>query len=154
LGVPSYTYEVGTQFMPPYSQVDSIQWPDNGPSFLYAVRIARAPYMLVKGPDTTRVRTRNRNGKLFVLGILDETDTGSQNIAGGFYSIDTPPWDPGAALKPLRPRDGNFNSPVELGFSRIRTNGLTPGRHTVYVYGVDSQGNAGPVTAAFFNISP
>ena len=49
LGIPSYTIEVGTQFMPPYGQIDSIQWPDNGPALQYAAKIARTPYRLAFG---------------------------------------------------------------------------------------------------------
>ncbi|NLF37988.1 hypothetical protein GX586_00995, partial [bacterium] len=36
LGIPAYTFECGTTFIPPYGQVDSDQWPRNFPALVYA----------------------------------------------------------------------------------------------------------------------
>ncbi|KAA3665421.1 MAG: hypothetical protein DWQ04_00695, partial [Chloroflexi bacterium] len=57
LGVPAFTFEVGTQFLPPYNEIDAIQWPDNGPALQYAAKIARNPYQLVRGPAVLTVTT-------------------------------------------------------------------------------------------------
>lgn len=70
LGIAPYTFEVGPTtmddpqcggFMPPYSCLDEAYgggfWPRNLPTFLYAAKVARAPYRLPAGPmvDTPTV---------------------------------------------------------------------------------------------------
>ncbi|MCL5994559.1 MAG: carboxypeptidase, partial [Chloroflexi bacterium] len=50
LGVPNLTFEVGTNFMPAYSLVNSSYWPQNRGALRYAAQIARQPYSLASGP--------------------------------------------------------------------------------------------------------
>ncbi|HEY0473855.1 MAG TPA: M14 family zinc carboxypeptidase [Kribbella sp.] len=52
-GIPSYTFEVGSDsgicggFFPAYSCMDSTFWPKNKPAFLYAAKAASAPYRVL-----------------------------------------------------------------------------------------------------------
>jgi len=152
LGMASFTFEVGNDFMPPYSVIDQQQWPDNGPAFLYIARIARTPYTLANGPDARNLATTpGGSNRLQLRAVIDDRRNGNQNVASAVYSIDTAYWQPGYTPRPLQPADGNANTPTEAFRGVINLAPLSPGRHTVYVRGTDASGNAGPVSAIFIN---
>lgn len=150
LGIPSYTFEVGTAFMPTYSTIDSVQWPENRPAFIYAAKIARTPYMLVKGPDALSLSASVTNGTLNISGSINDSSNGNQPVASAVYYIDTPPWAGGTNTGNLSASDGTFNSSVEGVTGAIDVSGLSNGQHILYVQGQDNQGNAGPFSAVFF----
>lgn len=153
LGIPSYTFEIGTAFMPSYSTVDSVQWPENRPAFIYAAKIARTPYMTVKGPDALNINTSDAGGgNMNLTATINDISNGGQTIAGGSYYIDTPPWAGGVAGS-LSASDGSFNSSSEGATATIDVSGLSAGQHILFVQGQDSQGNLGAVSAAFFDPS-
>ncbi|MGF1504889.1 MAG: M14 family zinc carboxypeptidase, partial [Anaerolineae bacterium] len=149
LGIPSFTFEVGTQFMPPYSEVDAIQWPDNGPAYIYTTRIARAPYMEVQGPDALDLNTTGGPAIVNLTALLDDNDNGGQDIAAAEYYINTPPWEPGAVANPMTPIFGGFNDPAVGVEAAVDLTGLPQGQHTIFVRGQDAGGNWGPVSAIF-----
>ncbi len=152
LGVASFTFEIGNDFMPPYSVIDSEQWPENGPAFLYIARIARTPYTLANGPDAKNVTlTPGDATHMAVRAVIDDRRNGNQVVASASYSIDKAYWQPGYVARPMQPKDGAADSPAEVFRGVINLAGLTPGRHTVYVRGTDASGNAGPVSAIFLN---
>lgn len=154
LGIPSYTFEVGTQFMPPYSEVDQVQWPGNGPAYIYAARIARTPYITVKGPDALNVLVSAPAGTNVTLTAnINDTSNGNNPIAAAAYYLDSPPWVNGAVANPMQASDGNFNSTNEGVTATIDTSSLASGVHLLYVRGQDNQGNWGPVSAAFLEVN-
>jgi hypothetical protein len=73
-------------------------------------------------------------------------------VASAMAFIDTPPWAPGATPVPLVAADGAFDSPTESAVATLSTTGLAAGRHTVFVQGVNANGQPGPVTAAFLDV--
>ena len=150
LGVPSYTFEVGSSFMPNYSVIDAVQWPENKPAFIYAAKIARTPYMTVKGPDALNLNTNVNGSNLTLTATINDASNGGQTVAGAKYYIDTPPWAGGVAGN-MNPSDGSFNTTVEGATATIDVSGLFTGQHIVFIQGADSQGNLGAVSAAFFN---
>lgn len=152
LGIPAFTFEVGDEFMPPYDEIDSRQWPDNGPALLYAARIARAPYLLAHGPDVLNLSVSSDGGQLLAAGTVNDSQNGGNAIAAARYSIDTPPWEASTQLSPLQPVDGAFNAPEEEVEATLDVTGLEPGRHILFVQGQDEEDNWGPVSAAFFNV--
>jgi carboxypeptidase T len=153
LGVASFTFEIGNEFMPPYGVIDSQQWPDNGPAFLYIARIARMPYTLVDGPDARNLALIPiGNGRLLLRAVIDDRRNGNAVAAHALYSVDEAYWQNGYAPRPLQPSDGAADSPVESYRGLIDTRSLGSGRHTVYVRGIDAAGNAGPVSAIFLNV--
>lgn len=153
LGVPAFTFEVGAAFMPTYSEVDAVQWPENKPAFIYAAKIVRAPYMLVKGPDSLNINTSDAGGgNMTIAATINDSSNGGQTIAAASYYIDTPPWAGGAAAS-LSATDGTFNSIVEGVTATVDVSGLSAGQHTLFIQGQDSAGNLGAVSAAFFDPS-
>lgn len=153
LGVPAFTFEIGDQFMPPYSEIDNDQWPRNGPAFVYGAKLARAPYQLIHGPDVTDLQIVEKGPELTIEARINDQFNGNNKITAAVYSIDVPPWDSKAELMPLAAADGTWNSANEMAAGTIDLSGLSPGRHTLFVQGQDISGNWGVVTAEFFENS-
>ena len=156
LGVPSFTYELGTQFMPPYAEVDAVQWPDNGPALQYAAKVAYAPYMEAYGPDALNVAATVNGSQVDITATINDTANGNRTITGAAYYIDQPYWGDDVISGTLVLADGTANSPIEDVVGTIDADTLSNGRHMVLVYGRDIDGNWGPAGAAFFelNLSP
>ena len=152
LGVPAMTFEIGNAFMPAYSVIDSQQWPDNGPAFLYLARIARAPYMLINGPDAAKLKlTQVDATHVAISAVIDDRRNGNQHVASAVYSVDHAYWQAGYVPRPMAPKDGSADAPLEVFRGMINTAPLSPGKHTIFVRGTDASGNAGPVSAIFLN---
>jgi hypothetical protein len=156
LGIPAMTFEVGPGsgtcggFFPPFSCLDGGSggsfWPRNLPAFLYAARIARAPYQLGKGPTPETATTTATTGNLFELRAqLNEQFNGGQVIVAAEYYLDTPPWRGGTGIA-MTALDGSFNHTVETAAATV---GPLFGQHMIYVRGRDANGNWGPVRAVF-----
>lgn len=150
LGVASFTFEVGNDFMPPYSVIDQQQWPQNEPAFRYIARIARTPYMLAFGPDSRNLVAAPLDANRMQLrAVIDDRKNGGDVVASAVYSVDKAYWQSGYTPRPMQPADGNANSPVESFRGVINLQPLSSGRHTIFVRGTDAAGNAGPVSAIF-----
>ncbi|MCP5096272.1 MAG: peptidase M14 [Chloroflexi bacterium] len=155
LGIPAFTFEVGTQFMPPFNEIDDIQWPENAPAFQYAAKIARNPYELIYGPDVLTITTTAvSTTTLTITTTLDDSNNGNQPIAAASYTINTPFWVTGAISNTLTAVDAAFDNPVETATAVIDLTTLETGRHSLYIRAQDSEGNWGPVTAVFINNLP
>lgn len=78
----------------------------------------------------------------------------TQSIVAAEYYIDVPPWVSSTtpvsfAMSAL---DGGFDEPNEPVMASINTTDMTPGRHILFVRGLDADGNWGPFTAIFLVI--
>jgi carboxypeptidase T len=153
LGAPAYTIEMDSgTFLAPYSRVDAQLWPEMYQTLLYATRIARTPYMLARGPDTTFVWPYQDGSYFYFFSPIDDRSNGGQAIQRAEFYIDTPPWLPGATPVAMSALDGSFDSSYEDVWGYFSTIGLPPGRHIVFVRGQDAAGNWGPVSATFIEI--
>lgn len=153
LGIPGYTIELDVPtFTPNYSTVTAA-FNENLPAFIYAAKIARTPYITVKGPDALTVSATAVGAGLRVTGNINDTKNGNQTISAAEFYIDVPPWAPGAQARTMQASDGSFNSTTENVRGRASTTNLPPGQHILFVRGKDSQGNWGPVSAAFFTVT-
>ncbi|MBN1666546.1 MAG: hypothetical protein JW862_05640 [Anaerolineales bacterium] len=172
LGVAAFTFEVGYSsgtcggFFPAYDCIDGINnanrnfWAENGPSFLYAHKIARAPYMLAYGPEALDVTATpgiiDPGDPVTLTATINDTrynnQSGTQptqNIAAAEYYLDIPPWETGAVAVPMSASDGSFDSKAEAVSANLDTSSLAGGKHLLYVRGQDVDGNWGPVSAVF-----
>lgn len=158
LGVAALTFEVGPEsgtcggFFPPFTCLDGGSggnfWLRNLPAFMYAARIARAPYQLALGPSPESVTaTANAANGFDLRAQLNEQYNGGQAIAAAEYYLDTPPWRGGTPLA-MTALDGSFNSMIETAAASV---GPVFGKHLIYVRGRDTLGNWGPVRAVFVN---
>ena len=165
LGLPSYVYELGTQFFEQCSVFENTILPDNLQSLLYAAKAVHAPYLDPAGPDVTQLALDLNpvavNGVTTITVTIDDTrysnNNGTepvQNVAAAEYYVDTPPWITTTVpvSVTMTAVDGNFDSPVEDAYATIDATGLTPGRHTVFVRGQDANGSWGVLSAIFLYV--
>ncbi len=162
IGMPAYTFELGTAFFQDCPSFESTIYPDNLEALLYAARAARAPYTQSSGPEVVNpIATPTAPGPgdlVTVSAVIDDTrygpgeispPTSTEAVAEAEAYLDVPPWQPGSVPIPLVAVDGAFNSTVESVTGSIDTNGLADGRHTLYLRGRDAAGHWGTVRAAF-----
>ncbi len=168
LGLPSFTYEVGTAFFQDCASFQNTILPTNLAALRYGLRAARAPYRWPLGPDAVEVRTQPdlvvAGAPVQVLATLDDSrqkggtyaSSGPvppvQSIAAASAWLGVPPWSPGAVAQPMQAVDGVFNSTAEAATATLDTTALPPGRHLVFVQGRDTAGHDGPPAAAFVDV--
>jgi len=159
LGVPAYTFEIGSSvdgFYPACERYEDLVRP-NLDALLYAAKVARAPYQLPAGPDALHVVARGMSlDSQLALTITAQIDAGLVGtdvaITDAEVYYDVPPWE-GGQPTPLPAVDGAFDSAVErvtgtLTVTSAGDLGVTS-RPLVFVRGRDGSGAWGPVSAAF-----
>jgi hypothetical protein len=160
LGVPGYTFELGTEFFEQCATFESTVLPDNLNALLYAAKAVRRPYTAPAGPDVLNpvvTPTVVEPGQPFeVTAVADDSryEAGSgepvQNIAAAEVFVDQPPWIDGATPVAMTAGDGAFNQPVEAVVADLGSGGLGDGRHAVFVRSRDDSGAWGAPSSAFF----
>ena len=152
LGIPAFTFEIGDQFMPPYTEIDTVQWPENRPALIYTAKIARTPYMTIHGPDALDLVIVEDAQSPVLHAIIDDRLNGGEIVSAVVYSIDIPPETNEAALYPLTATDGAFDSASEAVSANVDLSGIAPGRHILFVRGQDAGGNWGAISAIFIDV--
>ncbi|KAA3659188.1 MAG: hypothetical protein DWQ04_23065, partial [Chloroflexi bacterium] len=167
MGLPSFTYELGTQFFESCSYFENTLLPDNLPSLKYAIKVPRTPYITPAGPDALNVTLStgsNQSGvpsgtQVVLSASINDTRYNNSNgteptqaISTAEYYLDTPPWVTGATPVAMSPIDGTFNSSVENAEASIDTTGFSQGRHIIFVRGQDANGVWGAISAEFLYI--
>ncbi len=155
LGIPAFTFEIGDYlagFQPPFETVESTQWPENKPALLYAAKIARAPYEIVRGPVVSSLGISQNSPLAVVTATIDDSSNGDRPIIEAIATIDIPPWEDDAVSIQLEATDGVFDNKVEEVAGSIVPEGLEVGRHMLFVQGRNQAGDWGAVSAAFFEV--
>jgi carboxypeptidase T len=165
LGVPAYTFELGTSFFESCATFTSSIKPGNLPALMYAAKVVRAPYLTPSGPQITELSWLD-SGVVAPGGAAklqatasdlrfnqSEGSEATQAIAGAEAYVDTPPWLPGAVALPLSASDGRFDAPTEALAGSVRAEGLGVGRHLVYLRARDASGAWGPFSALFLDVA-
>lgn len=166
LGVPAYTFEIGTSFFESCSYFETSIIPGQISTLLFALKAARLPYQDPGGPESIDLGVSAQRiapgAGLNLTFRADDTrfhspgwgQEPSQNVAAARYSIDTPSWLSGGQTANLQPGDGIPDSPVEGFSAQIDTSHLSPGRHTIFVESLDADGSWGVPSAVFITIVP
>ena len=171
-GVASFTYEVGgtpstacTGFFPLYSCIDGPGpdnkgnlWPENKPSFIYAHKIARTPYLTAFGPDAQGLVAgppeASPGTPIALTGLVQDHrawgDT-ARPIAAAEYFIDTPGADGSGTA--MSASDGSWGGMSEAVEAVVDTAGLAAGRHYLLVHGRNTGGDWGPFSAVFMTVT-
>jgi murein tripeptide amidase MpaA len=154
LGIPAYTFEVGTAFFQSCSLLPGI-WAENRQALLYAAKIARQPYEHGQGPDARALSIApapvGSGGVATLQATVSDYANGGQRISLAEAYVDSPPWLGGVPIA-LDPSDGSFDQPLERVTGAIDTTDLEPGRHLVLARGRDGVGNWGPFTAIWLEV--
>ena len=162
MGMPSYTFELGTEFFQDCGSFESTVYPDNLQALLYAARAARAPYTQSSGPEVSTPAalpsTPSPGQTVVISGVIDDTRFGPgetsppmsiEAISAAEFYIDVPPWQAGAVAIPMSAVDGAFDSSIEAVTGSFGSTGLADGRHTIFIRGQDSAGYWGTVRAVW-----
>ncbi len=162
LGLPAFTFELGTEFFQDCAPFESTIYPDNLQALLYAARAVRAPYTQSSGPEvispTVLPSTPPPGTPVTVTAVIDDTRFGPgetsppasvESIEMAEFYVDVPPWQPGAVGYSMAAADGAFDSSVETVSGSFGSAGLADGRHTIYFRGQDTAGYWGTMRAAF-----
>lgn len=162
LGVPAYTFELGTSFFQSCSAYRNVILPRNLPALIYAAKVVRAPYVTPGGPDVLDVSLPAEvapGASATLTAQVSDTrfnqsngSEATQAIVAAEAYIGTPPWAEGAVPVPLSAADGSFDNATESVTGSLPTTGLAEGRHLVYVVGRDASGTAGPVSAGWLQV--
>jgi len=158
LGVPSYLFELGTSFFQSCSYFENNILRKNHNALLYALKIARSPYITPAGPEVAEISQKEVDGKVTFTAVIDDTRYGNQsgtestqNIKSAEIYINAPPWMEGAKPITMLAVDGSFSAKKESVTVSIDLRHLSPGRHVVFMRGQDIEGNWGPISAAFID---
>jgi hypothetical protein len=171
LGVPGYTFELGTEFFQDTETFESIIVNEVIPAYFYAAKSARAPYQTSGSPDVTSVSVdlsqvlagaavelsatadSTRLGDGITGTTPDDVEIPEPEVIGGArYSIGTPSWVEGTETFELSAADGAFDEAIEDLEATIDTTGLEVGRYTLFVESADAEGNYGVPTAVFLDV--
>ena len=162
IGIPAYTFELGTEFFEECSLYESTIYPDNVQALLYAARAVRAPYTQSSGPEVLNPAALpsapNPGETVVVSAVMDDTRFGPgetsppvsvETIAAAEFYLDVPPWQAGAVAIPMTAADGAYDSSIESVTGSFGSSGLADGRHTIFLRAQDTAGYWGTVRAAF-----
>lgn len=174
-GVATYTIAVGSETVPASTTFESTIIPDLLPALSYAVKSAQHPYQTPLGPDVQSINLSAAQAiaeftsSVSLAVTIDSSRLADGNsrsqpngegqalpsppiVVGARYSIDAPSWSPNVQTFDMSIASGNFDSPVETMMANINTSSLSPGRHTIFVEGLDANGNYGIPTAVFLDV--
>jgi murein tripeptide amidase MpaA len=165
LGVPAYTFEMGTTFFQACATFQNTIYPSNRPALFYACKACRRPYLSPAGPDVmpaTVSTISNAPSAWINLSAIAVSGRSSgytplpsaAAITAARYSVDNPSWVAGVETHSMSATDGSFNSSTEAIVSAIDTTGWSPGRHTLFIEARTGTGNWGVPTAAFAFVQP
>jgi PKD repeat protein len=163
LGIPAYTYELGTKFFQDCNTFENTILPDNLKALIYAAKVVRAPYILPAGPEVTDVTLNglvslnvDAGATVELKGSVSDDryqnsngEEPSQAISNVEYYIDQAPWDEGAQAHEMQVADGAMDSVSEVMTAQINTTGMSDGQHMIYMRGKDSDDNWGAVSAIY-----
>jgi carboxypeptidase T len=168
LGVPAFTFEIGTDFFQDCGTFQNTILPHNLASLRYAARVLHAPYQLPAGPEARDVAASQSTavqGEIVeITATVDDTrswngEPGEEpdppnefhSIASAALHVNHLPWQSGSPL-PMAAVDGAFDEPAEQVRVSVDTTDLEPGRHLLVVQGTDASGQAGPPSAVFLHV--
>lgn len=173
LGVPAFTIELGkTGFFEPCADFEAETSPLNLAALRYVARTLKAPYQLPLGPEATSIKlsaSTVRQGDVVTLSALIEDDRyryaegpdtppvtrhDPQPIKAANAYINKLPWDAGAkAIALSADAAAAFGSRPSVTVSgAIDTSKFAPGKHLIYVQGINQMDQAGPPDAVFLEV--
>ncbi|NJN53444.1 MAG: PKD domain-containing protein [Anaerolineae bacterium] len=165
VGLPAYTFELGTSFFQGCGFFENDILPGNMPALVYTAKAVREPYLAPAGPEAVDITLNSvivqAGTSVTLTAVLNDTQFSNangteptQNIAAGEVYLDTPPWitETTPIALPMTAVDGTFNSAVEAAEVVVDTSALADGRHMLYVRGQDANDNWGVFSAAFLFI--
>ena len=169
LGIPSYTFEIGTTFFQPCSGYESKIVAPVLAALRYAAKVTKLPYQQPFGPeaiglvvtpttvlagDQATLRVTLDNTRFAPAQDAPNPQTQARNILTGVVTLGQPRWVTTTVAPSfvLTPADGAFDAPVEDALAQIDTNGWAPGKYFLVVEGQNIDGKWGAPGAVFLTV--
>jgi carboxypeptidase T len=159
LGVASFGLEIGEDWYEDCDLFERTIMPSVLPSLLYAVKIAKRPFYLVKEPDIIDLSVTPTDDsnvmKITVVAsdsqMADGHSTGEQGVAYVRLYLDVHPDDKedGVVAFDMVPSSEDAQT---FDLEMILPQGLASGQHTPFVQATDGDGYVGPVSSEFFDV--
>jgi carboxypeptidase T len=159
LGVASFGLEIGEAYYEDCDLFEGTIVPNVLPSLLYAAKIAKKPFSLVKGPDIINLSITSTDDSNVIKITVDASDsqmanghsTGEQGVAKvQLYLVHPDDYEEGDVTFEMVPssEDGGETFDLEM----IIPQGLASGQHALFVQATDGDGYVGPVSSGFFDV--
>ncbi len=163
-GVGAVLFELGRSFFQPCAYFETTIVPRNLQALVYAAKVSRRPFLAPAGPDVVQVSLSSarvvRGQPLTATAEVTSrrrssngcgTEEPLRNLRFGLMVVDAVPWEAEVA-RVLDASDGEYDGVVERITEVVDTSQLELGRHTLYFYAADEEGNLGVPTAVFFDV--
>lgn len=160
LGIPAFTYEIGTSFGQSCDSFENTVLPETLNGLLTALRHTRRSYQTPLGPDVRNLSFTPGPFGGTLSAIADDTRRAvngggepldaAQDIAQVRFSVDDPPWLAAESFA-MSASDGAFDESEEMAEAFISSDSFT-GTRLVFVYAVDADGDQGPPAALWVNL--
>lgn len=164
LGVAAFGLEIGEDKHEDCELFAGTILPDLLPSLLYAAKIAKKPFSLVKGPDIIDLVVSSTNDwnlmKVTVVAsdsqMVSDHSTGEQGVAKVQLYVDVHPDDYADGdltfdMIPSSKGEGEDETEAQtFGLEMVLPQGLASGKHTLFAQATDGDGYVGPVFSLFF----
>lgn len=157
LGVPAFTFEIGTSFSQSCQSFEDTVLPQTLDGLFTALRHSRRSYQTPLGPDVLNASFMPASGGGNLTATADDTGRAvngggepldaAQAISQVRYTVGLPPWLAAESFA-MDPSDGTFDETVEAADAMV-TNDQLIGQQLVFVYAEDADGNWGPPTAVW-----
>ncbi|MEZ5470365.1 MAG: M14 family zinc carboxypeptidase [Marinicella sp.] len=148
LGIASLVFELGTEFFQDCDVFESTIFPDNLNALIYLARITQAPYKQPLGPDvenfTIIPNVIAADTPVEISGVANDNlyssingSISTESVTGVTAYINELPIS-SINGQSLNAADGAFNEVQEAFVGNVDTNGLTTGKHLVYLQASDA----------------
>ncbi|WP_185964347.1 M14 family zinc carboxypeptidase [Aliikangiella marina] len=164
LGIPAITFELGTEFFQSCTTYNFSVKNTNLNALSYAAKIVGAPYQIPFGPDISRLTLNGSNQSVSITAgtqvelsvTASATRTalsgGERNVDRIEYSLGIPVWQETATREVIFDNPNASAPTTQTAQATINTDTLPPGQHLVYVRAINSQGQAGAVSAGMISV--
>lgn len=157
LGIPSFTFEIGSSFGQSCASFTSTVLPQTHAGLMTALRHTRRSYQSPLGPDVLNVAFTPGPGGGTLSATADDTRLAVngggeppqpvQAISEVRFTINEPPWIAAESFE-MTAIDGNFDESSEDATASLTIGQLT-GATRLFVYAQDADGNTGPPAAVW-----
>ena len=157
LGIPSFTYEIGSSFGQSCGAFTNTVLPQTIAGLMTGLKHSRRSYQSPLGPEILNLTFAPGPGGGTLSATADDTRLAvngggepvqpSQSIIGVRYTINEPPWVATESFE-LDAVDGNFDQTSEDVVGSL-TNAQLAGATMLFVYAQDADGNTGPPAAVW-----
>lgn len=160
LGVATFGLEIGQDFYEDCDLFEAIILPTNRDALIYAAKLAKKPFSLVKGPDIIDLSVKIDNDVKTLIAVASDGQrvvghsTGEQNVAKVQLYVDVHPDDHGEGDVSFEMTPGDISG-VQTSFS-LELNlpsSIASGQHILFVQAMDSDGYLGPVSSLFLHVA-